>query len=227
MTLPRFIPHLHLRRQPVAWLGESRRSFPMPAKWQRIGSQLLVLGGLLFLLAACGPIDNQATPAPTATSAAAGSSAAEAYPPPAATPITGAYPAPATAAAIPTTNPYPGPDSTPVVLDAPRFAFDATLYAGDTVVSGQSPPDLSLAISDVTFGNVPLGVGVSDADGRFSIQVSPLPEGHRVGITLAELPPGKTFEEAAEELAKYRGEQFMSIPNIGVFFDTALVQPQP
>lgn len=224
MTLPRFILRLHLAPKPGEGSGKIRRMVSMPAKWAQFNRSLLLLSGLLFVLAACGPVEDDGTPAPTAAGAASGN-IQEAYPAPAATPITGAYPAPA--AAIPTANPYPGPDSTPVVLDAPRFAFDATPYAGDTLVTGQSPPNLSLAISDVTFGNVPLGIGTSDADGRFSIQVSPLPEGHRIGITLSELPPGKTFEEAATELAKYRGEQFMSIPNIGVFFDTALVQPQP
>ncbi len=224
MTLPRFIPRFLPKRKPGEGSGKIRRMVSMPAKWAQFRGSILLLSGLLFLLAACGPIEDDATPAPTAASVAAVNTQ-EAYPAPAATPITGAYPAPATAR--PTANPYPGPDSTPVVLDAPRFAFDAALYAGDTLVTGQSPPNLSLAISDVTFGNVPLGIGASDAAGRFSIQVSPLPEGHRIGITLSELPPGKTFEEAATELAKYRGEQFMSIPNIGVFFDTALVQPQP
>lgn len=225
MTLPRFISRLHLDQKHPARTGKTRQPSLMPAKWKQMGKQMLMLGGLLLLLAACGPSDNEATPAPT-TASVTPSDIDEAYPAPAATPLAG-YPAPATAAVIPTANPYPGPDSTPVVLDAPRFAFDATLYAGDTVVTGQSPPNLSLAISDVTFGNVPLGIGTSDANGRFSIQVSPLPEGHRVGITLAELDPGKTFEETVQALAKYRGEQFMSIPNIGVFFDTALVQPQP
>lgn len=190
----------------------------------RLVSFLVFVGAL----AACGPTDQTPTPAPTNDSRPAVSTlpsdGSDAYPAPLASPTTGPYPPPATAAP-PTANPYPGPESTPVALDAPRFAFDSALYAGDTVVTGQAPPNLSLAVSDVTFGSVPLGVGRSDAQGRFSIPVSPLPEGHRIGLTFADLEPGKSFEDMVQELDKYRGEAFMSVPNIGVFFTTTLVQP--
>jgi len=103
------------------------------------------------------------------------------------------------------------------------FRFDLPLNAGDTLVTGQAPPNLSLAIVDVTFNGI-LGIGVSDADGRFSIGVQELLDGHRVGITFSELQPGKTHADMSEEYFPHRGEGFINIPNIGIFFDSALVE---
>jgi hypothetical protein len=105
----------------------------------------------------------------------------------------------------------------------PRFRFDQPLQAGATTVSGQAPPDVALAIADITFNGAILGSGRSDSDGRFSIPVSPLPGDHRIGLTVAELRPGQTISEMSDEYYPYRGDGFMNLPNIGVFFETALV----
>ena len=92
-------------------------------------------------------------------------------------------------------------------------------------MTGQAPPDLALAIVDITFNGIVLGVGVSDSDGRFSIGVEELPDGHRVGITFAELQAGKTIADMSYEYFPHRGEGFMNLPNVGIFFDTTMITP--
>ena len=193
----------------------------------------------LLLLAACGPAATpDSTPIiesdqnlPVVVSEAEGDSGAEstgeaAYPPPVTVEIPGveeAYPV-IPPPPIPTTVPESYP-STEEVFAEPRFRFDGPLKAGSTTVSGQAPPDLALAIVDITFNGVLLGTGVSDADGRFTIGVSPLPDGNRVGVTFAELQPGKTLADMSYEYFPHRGENFMNLPNVGIYFETALVEP--
>jgi hypothetical protein len=93
------------------------------------------------------------------------------------------------------------------------------------LVTGQAPPDLALAIVDVTLNGVVLGTGVSDSNGRFSIGVQALPDGNRVGITFAELQAGKSLADMSREYFPHRGEGFMNLPNLGIFFDTVMVEP--
>lgn len=119
---------------------------------------------------------------------------------------------------------YPGTESEEVELDQPRFQFDTVLTAGMTEVSGQAPPNLPLAVVDISFNGIILGSGVSDENGHFSIGVAPLPDGHRVGLAISDLQ-GKTLEQMVEELYPYRGDDFMNVPNVGIFFETTMVQP--
>lgn len=174
----------------------------------------------LCLLTACGPSET-ATNTPTIIQN---------------TPISSeSYPAPQEEQSYPgqvvtfeTAQPetgYPPDGENQTPLPDHRFQFDTVLQAGQTVITGHSPPGLSLAILDITFNGVILGVGSSDESGRFEINVSALPEGHRVGITIGELPPDKTMNDMSNELYPYRGQDFMNVPNLGVFFETTLVQP--
>ncbi len=147
-----------------------------------------------------------------------------AYPPPAELPmVEEAYPVETLPLPSPTLVPgsYPAAEE---VFAEPRFRLDLPLNVQDRVVNGQAPPNLALAVVDVSSGGGVLGVGSSDADGRFSIGVSGLPDGHRVGITFSKLRPGKTHADMSREYFPHRGEGFMNIPNIGIFFDTAMVE---
>ena len=167
---------------------------------------------LLSLLAACGPneeTDN--TPAPPQNNNSA-------YPVPG--DITG-YP---TTVTRPTTDPY-APPSTPDIDEAERFNIDRPVSASDTTITGNAPRGISVAIIDVTFGGVILGTGVVDNDGRFSVPVTEMTEGHRIGLTVTDIQDGRTFEEIAVELYDYRGEGFMNVPSVGVFFDSVVAQP--
>lgn len=196
------------------------------------------MAAILVLLAACGSATPQAAPtvetAPGLESAPAGDSALPTMPP-ADAPVEG-YPAPT--AAVPA-DAYPGgqppiaaPTVTPVsyplaeeVFQEPRFRIDQPVSVSATEITGQSPPDTMLAIVDITYNGALLGYARSDGDGRFSIPVTGLVEGNRIGLGIGELAPGQTIEQMAEFYFPYRGEGFMNIPNLGIYFDTALVTP--
>lgn len=181
------------------------------------------------LLAACGSAAPPASPtlesapavlstavdAPTATAPAAG----EAYPP--ATPAS-VDPYPVEGQATATAAPYPPAEET---FLEPRFRFDQPVSATATTITGQAPPGVALAIMDVTYNGVLLGTGRSDDSGRFTIPVSGLVEGNRIGIGIGELAEGQTLNQMAEQYFPYRGEEFMNLPNVGIFFDTILVGP--
>jgi len=106
----------------------------------------------------------------------------------------------------------------------PRFLIDLPQLASNTIVTGQAPPDLSIAIVDVTFNGVVLGSGRSDESGHFRINVNSLQPGNRIGITFSELRAGQTYNDMAIEYFPHRGDGFMNIPNVGVFFDTTIVE---
>jgi hypothetical protein len=127
---------------------------------------------------------------------------------------------------VPTLSPpsaYP-PPTIEEEFEEPRFRLDLPLVANGTTVTGQALPNMPVAIVDITFNGVVLGSGVSDDNGRFNINVKPLPQGHRIGITFSELQPGKSFNDMSIEYFPHRGEGFMNLPNVGIFFDTALVE---
>ncbi len=158
---------------------------------------------------------------PTAPPASVG----EAYPPPAAV-VEGVEPYPgAGEAAPPPANPpgdYPPAAET---FQEPRFRFDTPITAATAIITGQAPPDTSLAIMDVTYNGSLLGAGRSDSSGRFSIPVSGLVAGNRIGIGIGEIPSGQSLNDLAEHYFPYRGEGFMNLPNVGIFYDTVLIEP--
>ena len=75
---------------------------------------------------------------------------------------------------------YPSPSE---IDESERFKIDQPLTAGSTTVTGQAPKNLSLAIVNISLGGSILGTGISGDDGRFTINVAPLPEGYRIGLT--------------------------------------------
>ena len=118
---------------------------------------------------------------------------------------------------------YPVPE--PVyATDGVRFSFDPVGVSSNEV-TGTAPPDLLLAIVDITYAGTILGEGRSDADGRFSIPVSGLIDGHRIGISLMNIPPGETLASMVEQSFPYRGENYQMVPNIGTFLETTLIEP--
>jgi hypothetical protein len=184
----------------------------------------LLLGVLGLILFACGPADPD-EPAPTEEiqSTPLLSSTESAYP--ISTPVVAEYPAPLTDEQAVIESAYPAPaEPDPRVDPSERFRFDLPLAANNTIVSGEAPENLPLAIVDVTFAGEILGSGQSDENGRFEIPVTPLPAGHRIGIALASLEPGVEFQDKLTELYPYRGDGYMMVPDIGVFFETAMTE---
>lgn len=196
---------------------------------------IIGIAAMVLLLAACGGATGTPAAAPTAMVEEPTSVALPTVPP---APDEEGYPAPGVVE--PTVNPYPAegeaalpPTATPLggyppsgeeTFMEPRFRIDQPLATGATTVTGQAPPNVAIAVLDVTFNGALLGSGRSDADGRFTIPVSPLEEGHRIGITVGELEPGQSLTQMAEKYFPHRGEGFMNLPNVGIFFDTAQVQ---
>jgi hypothetical protein len=193
----------------------------------------------LLLLAACGQGPQGAATIESApTVASAGEATPSGVVAPTLPPAGGeAYP-PATAM-VETVNPYPGegeaalpatstPGAYPPAAETfqePRFRIDQPVSVSATTITGQAPPNLALAVQDVTFNGTLLGTGRSDESGRFTIPVSGLIEGNRIGLSIAELAEGQTLNQMAEQYFPNRGEGFMNLPNVGIFFDTVLVQP--
>jgi len=118
---------------------------------------------------------------------------------------------------------YPAPEPT-YATNGDRFRFDP-IMASNNEVTGSAPPNMALSIVDITYAGTILGQGHSDVDGQFSVPVSGLIEGHRIGISLADIPPGETLQSTIEQLYPYRGDNYQMVPNIGVFFETTLVEP--
>jgi hypothetical protein len=118
----------------------------------------------------------------------------------------------------------PSPAAEETFLE-PRFRIDQPVTTATTTITGQAPPNLTLAVLDVTYGGSPLGIGQSDANGAFAISVSGLTAGNRIGLAIGALPEGMDIAQTAEMYFPHRGEGFQNLPNIGVFYDTTLVQP--
>lgn len=190
----------------------------------------LILSLILVLVVSCGPVDTpETTLVDNNVNVNSDASNADSYPPPSAVMSSQtAYPGNSdmeTQVLDNTVEPYPPPVQTEEPIIEPRFRIDSPLSVDDIVVTGQALPDLPLAVVDITFNGILLGTGRSDTNGQFSISVTDLPEGHRVGITIAEVPEGQTFNDIVLELYPHRGINFMTIPNVGVFFDTIVVEP--
>ena len=195
---------------------------------------LCALVASLLLLAACGPGANQAVAtvapalenAPTIVAAEAAvptaPPAGEAYPPPTQTVPAKAYPSDQTVPPTVAPEAYPPAAET---FQEPRFRIDQPVAATATTITGQAPPGTALAVMDVTYNGTLLGTGRSDDSGRFTIPVSGLVAGNRIGLAVGELAEGQTLNQMAEQYYPFRGEGFMNLPNVGIFFDTVLVAP--
>ena len=194
---------------------------------------IVSLLALVLLAVACGggaAVTTAPTVAPAnATSAPAMAETTATAP---AAPVDGGYPAPGaeSAGAYPAegeaavAEAYPPPPAEETFLE-PRFRIDQPVTVATTTLTGQAPPNLTLAVLDVTYNGAPLGMGQSDASGRFEIHVSGLEAGNRIGLAIGALPEGMDIAQTAEMYFPHRGEGFQNLPNVGVFYDTTLVQP--
>jgi hypothetical protein len=94
---------------------------------------------------------------------------------------------------------------------------------GDTVITGGGPPGVPIILFDVTAMGVALGQTTIGEDGRFEFTVDPLESAHRIGVALGELAgTGYTAEELQETI--YFGDESLSVPLVGFFYDTAMVR---
>jgi hypothetical protein len=103
------------------------------------------------------------------------------------------------------------------------FQLDKPVIAGVTKVTGKGPSGIPVVLADVTLGGNVLGSTTINREGRFEIKVgAPLEAGHRVGLTLGDLSgTGKQHRDFYDEV--FYGDGALTVPQIGFFFDTAMV----
>jgi len=130
---------------------------------------------------------------------------------------TNAYPSAAVNDPQTQTEAYPSSEdpNQPDIL----LALDGPIRANDTVISGVGPSGLVVYLLDVTFMGEPLGSAVVSEQGTFKVETDPLPAGIRVGLTADVTEIGLT--EA--DIKPGGGE--ISIPRVGYFYDSIVVEP--
>jgi hypothetical protein len=71
-------------------------------------------------------------------------------------------------------------------------------------------------------GNL-VGRGIIDESGQFEIDLSaPLESGHRIGLTIDV--SGTAWEPEDFSSEEFYGEKALSVPQVGFYYDTAMVQ---
>ncbi len=119
---------------------------------------------------------------------------------------------------------YPAPSAAPTLRgDEVPFRLAKPIKAGATYVSGTGPAGVPIILADVTFMGAVMGQTTVGADGKFQFPVQALEANHRLGITLGDVTGTKfTLEQFYSD--GYRGDGSMQVPNVGFYFDTALVE---
>ena len=118
-------------------------------------------------------------------------------------------------------SPLQSPVETPNVDDKVHFKLDTPLIEGMTRVTGQGPSGVPLRVVDITAGGEVIGSGTIGGDSRFEIKLTvPLKACRKIGIELGTArEPGTWFA-----LWELRSENAEAIPQMGYFFDTAVVE---
>jgi len=131
-----------------------------------------------------------------------------------------------TPAALPSGGAYPV--NTPEAIPSAKgkitpFHLDKLLFEGTTQVTGTGPAGVPISLQDVTFMGTVLAQTVIGSDDTFMFQVTALEKNHRIGIALGDLT-GTRWKPEDFNNAAYQGEEPMLVPQVGFFYDTALVQ---
>jgi len=150
--------------------------------------------------------------------------------------IPATYPAQANTPTAPQSGipyPYPYPaDSTPPVEPTRDpshvpFRLNKPITAGATQVSGTGTAGVPVSLQDVTFMGTLLAQTVIRPDGTFVFQLAaPLEAKHRLGIMVDNLA-GTKFKPEDFYAPDYFGDEAMQLPQIGFYYDTAMVQAKP
>lgn len=111
----------------------------------------------------------------------------------------------------------PSSQATPTSGD--RFQIDRPVREGATIVSGTGLQGTVIKVFDLTHMGVELGSGIVQQDGRFAIEVDPLPANIRIGIQLAEQ------DDSLWQDKSRLGPEALVVPLVGIFVDTVLVSP--
>jgi len=124
--------------------------------------------------------------------------------------------------------PAVSPLDSPIVTEAQPsravpFQLDRPLRAGATEISGSGPAPILIVLEDVTFMGAFVGSGAIDESGRFHVTFSePLEARHRIGLTIDVGGTSWTPDDFSSEA--FRGEEALVVPQVGFYYDTAMVQ---
>ncbi|MCP4535521.1 MAG: hypothetical protein GY832_00070 [Chloroflexi bacterium] len=111
----------------------------------------------------------------------------------------------------------------PPVSEVVPFQLDKPLQEGDTRVTGTGPADAPIRLEDVTFAGRFIAAGQIEKDNTFELVLSePLEAQHRVGLTVDVAGTSWTIEDF--QSPEFNGDGALQIPQIGFYFDTAMVQ---
>lgn len=171
----------------------------------------------LLLLSCAGnsagetPTQQPATPMPTITPSS--------YPGPSASPVssdngTNSYPAPQDITPSTSQEAYPSQTTSDGIL----LALDKPIKEETTTVTGEGPAGLPITIINITQMGESLGSGVINEEGKFSVTVSPLAVGTRIGLQADVAALGLNQDDIK------LGSEARNVPLVGFFFDTALVE---
>ena len=186
---------------------------------------------LLWVITACS------TPKPTAVSTQALTSTTEANQPTVTAPTDAAYPPPTTQAsqapsdqqAGATEAAYPAPPTTPIQdqtsnADVTPFKFDKPVVEGTTEITGVGPVGVPIMLTDITSNPQLLANAIISSSGKFTFKVAKaLVKGQRLGLGLVNLKDSPWVDKNFVDPG-FQGTEPTQIPNVGVFYDTAVVQ---
>ena len=140
---------------------------------------------------------------------------------PSPSPLSSAVDTPSSPLAVPSS-----PVATSTAPDVEPFRLDTPIVEGATHVSGSGPAGVPVLLHDITLGGIALASGAIDANNEFEFQLDePLEGGHRIGIALGDLS-GTKWEQDDFSDKSYYGEGALSVPQVGFFFDTSMVEEQ-
>ena len=187
---------------------------------------------LLLVATACS------TPKPTSVSTQAPTSISEANQPTVAATADIAYPPPTTQAnptnqassnqQAGTTEPaYPAPPTTPTQDQTTKvtpFKLDKPIVEGTTEITGVGPVGVPIVLTDITSNPQVLANAIISSSGKFTFKVAkPLVKGQRLGVALINLKDSPWVDKNFVDPG-FQGTEPQQIPNVGFFYDTAIVQ---
>jgi hypothetical protein len=188
---------------------------------------------LLLVVTACS------TPKPPPVSTQAPTSITEASQPTVAATAEIAYPGPTTQAnptnqapsdqqAGATEPAYPAPPTTPqdqtTQVQVTPFKLDKPIVEGTTEITGVGPAGAPIVLTDITSTPQGLANAIISSSGKFTFKVAkPLVKGQRLGVGLVNLQDSPWVDKNFVDPG-FQGTEPQQVPNVGFFFDTAIVQ---
>ena len=142
------------------------------------------------------------------------------------------YPIPSEPSAIVQVDSYPYP--VPTLLSQENLAYpdpaNSTIATGtllalnkpvtlnDVIVTGVGPPGLQVYILNITLMGEPLGSGVIEQDGTFTIAISEVSAGARIGL-IADVSTISLGDGDVQP-----GENAVLVPQVGYFYDSYVIR---